>query len=84
MEIDPTNKKFQYSLLSPTNIIAVYTILSVFVKMKQNLGLEAMLEYLDRYIEMLGKDNPQMKGAVEQALRLIDVGKIYREAQSKP
>ena len=83
MDMNPTNKKFQYSLFSPTNIITVYTVLSVFVKMKEKLGLEAMLEYMARYIEILGKDNPQMKHAVAHALTLIDVQKIYREAQEK-
>jgi len=81
MEIDPVNQKFNYSLFSPTNIIAVYTVLSVLNKMKNKLGLEAMLEYLDSYLQVLAKDNPKMKFAVARALELIDIEKIYREAQ---
>jgi hypothetical protein len=45
--------------------------------------IEAMLEYLDVYLQALAKDNSKMKFAVARALELIDIEKIYREAQFK-
>ena len=62
------------------NSIAIYTVLSILIKMKNSLGLEATLEYVDKYLGTIEKHNPQVKHAVSQALQLISVEKIYKEA----
>ena len=77
---NPNQKEFSNQLFSPTNIIAIYTVLSTLFKMKNELGLEAMLEYCEYYHHTLEFHNPKLKYAVTEALELIDVKKIYHEA----
>ena len=74
------HKEFNHTLFSPTNIIAIYTVLSILLKLRSHLGLEAMLEYIENYLRVLEANNPQMKYAVAKALEYIDVKKIYTEA----
>lgn len=72
-----------FSLLSPNNIIAIFTTLTILLKMKKQLGLEAMIEYMEFYILTIEKHNPRFKGAVEQALSMISVNRIYSAMDSK-
>ena len=62
------------------NTVVIYTVLSILLKMKRTLGLEAALDYVDRYLLAIERDNPQIRSAVAQALVLIDVNKIYQKA----
>ena len=62
------------------NIIVIYTMLSILVKMKEQLGLEAMLEYINTYLRILGEGNPKMQSAVHYALALMSVEKMYHDA----
>lgn len=66
-----------------TDSIAVYTKLSILIKMRQELGLEAMLEYLDAYVHSIEASNPELKRAVTKALTLISVRRIYTQAFPK-
>ena len=63
--------------LTPENTIAIFTTLSILLKMKEQLGLEAMMEYMEFYILTVEQYNPRFKGAVEQAVSLMNIGKIY-------
>ena len=72
--------KTENIFLSSDNMIAIYTVLSILIKMKRLLGLEAMLEYIQRYLETIEKRHPPIKQAVSQAIQLISVEKIYKEA----
>lgn len=63
--------------LTPENTIAIFTTLSILIKMKDHLGLEAMLEYMQFYLTTIEQHNPRFKGAVEQALSLMNVEKIH-------
>lgn len=64
----------------PDNVIAVYTVLTVLLKMRRDLGLEAMMEYIDKYLVVMEMSNPEMKRAVGLALGFVDVREIYNEA----
>ncbi len=66
--------------LSNHDAIAIYTVLKILLKMQKTLGLEAMLEYIAKYLEAIDKNNPQIKYAVSQATSLINIEKIYKEA----
>lgn len=74
-------KKDLNILFSAENTIAIYTVLRTLMKMKGVLGLEAMLEYIQKYLSMIESVNPELKCAVSKALDYIDVRKIYRNAQ---
>lgn len=67
--------------LSPNNMIAIYTVLSILVKMERQLGLEAMLEYIRKYLETIDRQNPEFKSAVSRAIEMMSIEKIYKEAQ---
>ena len=63
--------EFSNHLFSPANIIAIYTVLSTLIKMKRELGLEAMLEYLGYYHHTMEAHNPQLKNAVARATETL-------------
>ena len=63
-----------------SNSVAVYTVLSILRKMKTELGFEAMLEYMDKYLLIIEQSNPPLRKAVEKALSIVKVEKIYEDA----
>lgn len=74
------DNKFPNIFTSSANSISVYTVLCLLRRMKDQLGLEAMLEYLDKYLATIERYNPELKRAVEKAIGMMSVEKIYREA----
>ena len=76
------NQRSPNMLKSPNNTVAIYTVLTILVKMKNSLGLEAMLEYIGNYLSAIEKTQPDIKLAVAKALTLMSIEKIYREATS--
>ena len=60
--------------------IATYTVLCILKKMRDQMGLEAMIEYLEKYLHTIETYNPKLKMAVKEALTLLNVEKIYKEA----
>ena len=68
------------TFFSGENMVAIYTVLSILVEMKKTLGLEATLEYIDKYLSTIEQHHPQIKNAASLAIKLISVEKIYNEA----
>lgn len=66
-----------------TDSIAVYTKLTILLRMRHELGLEAMLEYLEAYTSNIERHNPELQKAVQKALALICVRRIYNQAFPK-
>lgn len=62
--------------------VAIYTVFSILTRMRQVLGLEAMLEYIATYLDLTAQRDPEIKNAVTKALNLMSVEEIYREAIS--
>ncbi len=77
---NPNQRQSSDTIFSPKSIITVYTILFILLEMRKQLGLEAMLEYLEKYITLLEKNNPNMKQAVSHASKYLSIHKIYCEA----
>lgn len=71
--------KQKHPFLSAGNTVAIYTILSLLLVMRSSLGLEAMLEYISGYLKSVDQKDPDMKPAVQEALALMSVEKIYKE-----
>ena len=67
------------NLFTKTELIAVYTMMRVLKKMRKELGLEACIEYIDKFIAIIGKDSSNLNKAVEYILRNIDIKNIYQE-----
>ena len=76
---NPANypKRPAFPFLTAENIIPIFTTLSILLKMRKELGLEAMLEYTEFYVQTIEEHNPRFKGAVDQALSLVSVKRIY-------
>jgi hypothetical protein len=66
-------------LFPPEHAVAFYTFLSILLKMKQDLGLEAMLEYMGKYLRTIDSRNPKVAIAVGRALDVIPVEIIFNE-----
>ena len=66
--------------LSPDNIIAVYTTLVLLRRMRRQLGMEAMLEYMDAYLTMIEKTNPRLRKVVALILSSMNLDAMYKEA----
>lgn len=65
------------------NNFPVFMAIMTLVKIKQELGLEAMVEYVDHYVEVINENNPKLGDAYQQAMKFINVEKIYQEMISK-
>lgn len=74
-------QSFSNIFTSSANSIAIYTVLCILRRMKREVGLEAMLEYLDKYLETIEMNNPELKQAVHKALAMMSVARMYREAR---
>lgn len=61
------------------NAVAIYTLLAILLKIKNTMGLEAMLEYIEHYQKLIERYNPEFKVAVKAALALMSVEKMYRD-----
>ena len=62
--------------------VNTYTMLKILDQMRKELGLEAMLEYLQIYLRTMEEDNPKVHLAVMQALKVNNVAQIYKEAST--
>ena len=67
-------------IFSAKNMVVIYTMLSILVLMRKQLGLEAMLEYIEEYLEVMGEGNPRVRFAVRRALAMMSVEKMYHDA----
>lgn len=66
-------------LYSTANLIVVYIVLFLLTKMRAELGLEAMLDYMRRYMEKLETSQPDLKSHIHRTLRDVDIEKMYKE-----
>lgn len=63
----------------PEHLVAFYTLLTILIKMKKELGLEVMLEYMAKYVAAIDSHNPKLSMAVSKTLELIPTGVFYEE-----
>lgn len=75
-------KKYSRKTLSHTSqLISFYTTLRLIQKIKMDLGLEAMLEYISASICSLDGVQEDLSGVVSDVLQSVDVKKIYLEVK---
>ena len=84
MNLTPENKnspKFPtYNSVSVGQMVTIYVLMVVLSQMKQRLGLEAVLEYIEKSKSNLEKDNPTLTNSVKYALTTVNIEKIYKDA----
>ena len=76
----PKMKSPSTQRMSFENCVAIYSAFTILSQMKNRLGLEAMLDYMDRYQSLISANNPEVKVAVERAVALMNVEKMYGDA----
>ncbi|MFA5088121.1 MAG: hypothetical protein WC552_03700 [Candidatus Omnitrophota bacterium] len=79
---DSSSKKlnsFSSDYLFKENTLVVYTILLIMVKMRKELGLEVMLEYMDKYVAITAEHHPKLRYAVGEALSMFSIKKMYQD-----
>ena len=81
-EFSKSQKEFPSMVTGPANSIAVFTVLCILRSMRKELSLEAMLEYMEKYLVTVEKYNPQLKNAVRKVISTINIEKIYKDAMS--
>jgi len=79
MSIEAINER-NLPFLTPRNVVAIYTVVHILLQMRRDLGVEAMLEYMETYLACLERDNPKFKKTIKMVLSLMDVEKMYRDA----
>ena len=67
-------------LLDHDNTMAIYTVLRILMRLKDQLGIEAMLEYIKQYLALIDRNNPEIDGAVSYVLSRLSVEKLYGDA----
>ena len=60
------------------HLIATATIIFVLLKMRKELGLEKMLEYMEIYQNRITEDKPEMIKAIRHTLGHLDLEKILK------
>lgn len=66
-------------IFSGSNVIAIYTALRILKLMQKTLGIEAMLEYLEKSVNYIAQTHPDIASATEEILKIVDLEKIYSE-----
>lgn len=74
-----TESKLTQNESSNSNTIAVYTVMRILLEMRRQLGFEAMVEYIDRYLGTVESCAPEMKLAVSKALSSINIKSLYAD-----
>ncbi len=73
-------KKFPHILNNSSHLIAVYTVFCLLRSMRKQLCLEAMLEYMEEYVQTVERGSPPLKESVLKALSKINIKKMYKDA----
>lgn len=76
---NPLKLPLKNSVFPPEHIVAFYTLLTVLIKMKKELGLEAMLEYMAQYCTAIDSHNPKLAQAVAKTLEIIPIEVFHKE-----
>jgi len=63
--------------------VILFTGTAVLLKMKQTLGLEAMLEYMEEFFRDYKARHPLVQEAVKLAVSQVSVRTLYREAVNR-
>ena len=78
-KVSRTTSPSDTSVFLKNNGVAIYTILAMLTRIKNTVGLEAMLEYMEHYQKLIEQHNPDFREAVKEALRVKNVEKMYRD-----
>ncbi|PIW63475.1 MAG: hypothetical protein COW13_01755 [Candidatus Omnitrophica bacterium CG12_big_fil_rev_8_21_14_0_65_50_5] len=75
-------KKEQNFFNSPDNTLAIYTASRLLSGIGDRFGLQGMDVYLKNYIRAVDEQEPKLKAAVDQVVRVINIENMYHEAMN--
>ena len=81
-EFPKSPRRFPLLLTDSAKTISVYTVLCILRSMKEQVCLEAMLEYVEAYLTMIERHNPRLRNAVLKVISAINIEKMYKDAMS--
>jgi len=58
--------------------VAVYSVIAVLRNMRNELGLEAMSEFIDLYAAAVEKTNPELKNILQEVLSEQAINHFYQ------
>lgn len=69
--------------VSSSHYLSIYVIFSILLKIRKQIGLEAMLEYIRKYMEKFEKHYPRKQSLVKQQIHKVDVIKMYQDGMEQ-
>lgn len=72
-KIQNSPKRFPAAQIPSERIITIYTVFYFLIRMKERMGLEGMLEYIESYMKEVDEFCPQMPEAIVEAVKTIQV-----------
>jgi len=72
--------KNKEKMLSFNQYLNIYIVFRILEKMKREVGLGAMLQYLNKYINTFESNYPRNKTSVSEILDFVDIEEMYKES----
>ena len=79
-ESQPMESRKQNFFNSPDNMLAIYAASCLLTRVGERFGLQGMDAYLKSYIRTVGRREPKLKAAVDVAVGMINIEKMYHKA----
>ena len=61
------------------NDVAIFVMFKILLKMRHEVGLEAMLIYLDKFVESIEQFNPELLKKCNNGLKKVDCDLLFKE-----
>jgi len=78
----PDDRTAKSDRMGINSLITVYIVLHVLRQMREELGLEAALEYAVKYMEKIERHNPKIKAYTAKFMPGLDVEQMYKDSKS--
>jgi hypothetical protein len=65
------------------HLVVLFTGTAILLKMKQTLGMEAMLEYMESFFIEYEQQHPLVQTAVLRMMNQVSVQTLYKEAMGR-
>ena len=72
---------FEKVIVSSSHYLSIYVIFCILLEIKNQIGLEAMLEYIHKYMQRFKESYPRKGEVVKKEIMKVDVLKMYKNAR---
>ena len=67
---------------SPRELLVIYVSMLLLKRIRLEVGLEAEIDYIDKYITNIEGNYPEVYPEIKNILKVVDVNKIYRDSRT--